>query len=165
MPRREGEGSALAAEARRLRDRLALVPHPEGGWYRETWRSTQTVGTPWGDRPAGTSILYLLAGGQVSRPHRLRMDEMWSFHAGTGLLLHLFRPGGEHAAHRLAPGAELQVTVPAGVWMGAETDGGWALVGCACAPGFTFDDLTFAEPAALLAGWPTAAAASRRLLG
>ena len=153
----------LPDDAGRLRDRLDLRPHPEGGWYRETWRSELVIATSWGQRPAGTSILYLLAAGQVSRPHRLRQDEVWFFQAGTGLLLHLFRDGGGHHVHRLAHDAALQIAVPAGVWMGAETDGGWALVGCACAPGFEFSDLTFADPAALRAGWPTAAAAGRLL--
>ena len=152
---------SLPAAARRLRDRLQLLPHPEGGWYRETWRAGLTVATPWGDRPAGTSILYLLAGGQVSKPHRLRQDEVWSFQAGTGLDLHLFAAGAVHTVHRLGPDAALQVVVPAGVWMGAKTDGGWALVGCACAPGFAFADLEFADLDTLLAGWPQAAAVSR----
>lgn len=151
--------------ALRLRDRLGLRPHPEGGWFRETWRSPRTVPTPWGARPAFTTILYLLASGQVSRPHRLRQDEVWSFQAGTGLDLHLFAAGGRHSVHRLGPGETLQVAVPAGVWMGAETGDRWALVGCACGPGFEPEDLTFAEPAALLAGWPAAAGAAGRLLG
>jgi uncharacterized protein len=155
----------LPDAARRLREQHALAPHPEGGWYRETHRSPLRVATPWGERPAGTSILYLLADRQVSRPHRLRQDEVWSFQAGTGLRLHLFLDGGEHAEHRLGPTGALQVAVPAGTWMGAETDGGWALVGCACAPGFEFDDLDFADGQRLRAGWPAAAAVCRRLLG
>ncbi|MDY0110635.1 MAG: cupin domain-containing protein [Candidatus Krumholzibacteria bacterium] len=154
----------LPEAARRLCDAHALMPHPEGGWFRETWRAGLTVPTPWGERPAGTSILYLLTGGQVSRPHRLRQDEIWLFQAGTGLLLHLFAPQGRHVVHRLGPEHTLQVAVPAGVWMGAETDGGWGLVGCACAPGFEFDDLTFAARADLLADWPAAAATIERLL-
>jgi uncharacterized protein len=155
----------LPDDARRLRDRLELRPHLEGGWYRETWRSECVVPTPWGDRPAGTSIFYLLAAGQISRPHRLRQDEVWLFQAGTGLRLHLFMDGGRYAVHRLGPGDMLHATVPAGVWMGAETDGGWALVHCVCVPGFEFSDLTFADPVILRAGWPAAEAAGRLLQG
>lgn len=155
----------LPDEARRLCERLAMRPHPEGGWFCETWRSELRVVTPWGERSAGTSILYLLAGSQVSRPHRLRQDELWSYQAGTGLELHLFQAQGEHVVHRLRPATVLPASVPAGVWMGAQTDGGWALVACTCAPGFEFADLTFADPAVLRAGWPHAVAAGCRLLG
>ncbi len=162
---REAHDSQSRRAIEQLRDRLGLAPHPEGGWYCETWRSGLTVETPWGERPAGTSILYLLAGRQVSRPHRLRQDEAWSFQAGTGLLLHLFHAGGAHEVHRLGPDAVYQMAVPAGVWMGAETDGGWALVSCFCAPGFEFEDLTFADPAELRVGWPAAGTVGRLLQG
>ncbi len=141
--------------ARALRDRLGLAPHPEGGWYRETWRAAHVVTTPWGTRPAGTSIVYMLAAGQVSRWHRLRQDEVWSFHDGAGLFLHQYAEGGRHEIHTLGPAASLQVTVPAGVWMGAEPAGAWAIVGCACAPGFEFGDLTFADPAMRLPSLPS----------
>ena len=64
-------------EAARLIDALELREHPEGGWYRETWRAAARVEGPAGERAAGTSILYLLAGGAVSRLHRLKGDEVW----------------------------------------------------------------------------------------
>lgn len=144
-----------------LIERLDLAAHPEGGWFRETWRSNLTVPTPFGDRPAGTSILYLLAAGQVSRMHRLNQDEVWHYHAGPGLDLHLFTEGYGH--RRLAHDEAAQMVVPAGAWMAAEVGRGWALVGCTCSPGFHFDDLEFAERHRLLASYPDHGAVIERL--
>jgi predicted cupin superfamily sugar epimerase len=148
--------------AHELVTRLDLQPHPEGGWFRETYRSPATVATPFGDRPAGTSILYLLDHHHVSRLHRLRQDEVWSFHAGAPLRLHTLGDGG-HREHRLGSDHALQDTVPAGAWMGAEPVGGWSLVGCACMPGFHFDDLEFADGRRLAAAWPDQAGLIGRL--
>ena len=149
--------------ARDLVARLDLQPHPEGGWFRETWRADATVATPFGDRPAGTSILYLLDHHDVSRLHRLRQDEVWSFHAGAPLRLHILHAECGHRERRLGPHDAPQATVPAGAWMGAEPDGGWSLVGCACMPGFHFDDLEFADAGRLAAAWPEHAALIGRL--
>ena len=80
---------SLPSAARELIDRHELQPHPEGGWYRETWRASQTVPSPFGERPAGTLILYLIGGEAISRLHRLRQDEIWCHHAGPGLTLHV----------------------------------------------------------------------------
>jgi predicted cupin superfamily sugar epimerase len=153
----------LPDAARRLIEQRGLERHPEGGWFRETRRAAGTVATPFGPRSRETAIEFLLAGGTVSRLHRLRQDEVWIHREGPGLDLHLFPPGGDHAAHRLAPGSS-PVTVPAGVWMGAEaTAGGWALVACVCRPGFAYEDLDFAAPQELIAGWPEHAALIARL--
>jgi predicted cupin superfamily sugar epimerase len=153
----------LPAAARRVIAEHGLVPHPEGGWYRETGRTTDTVATPSGRRPLETAIEFLLAEGQVSRLHRLRQDEVWTHLAGPGLDLHLLAPGHTAAVVWLEAGAEA-VTVPAGVWMGAEVRaGGWALVECVCRPGFDFADLEFAARADLLADWPGHSAAIHRL--
>jgi predicted cupin superfamily sugar epimerase len=138
---------------RALIARHALEPHPEGGWFRETFRDSQRVATPFGQRPRSTRILFLLADGQVSRLHRLRQDEVWQHEDGPGLDLHVFGRAGAVTTTRLAADRE-PVTVPAGRWMGAEASGGWALVSCTCKPGFAYDDLEFAAAAAVRAGWP-----------
>lgn len=144
----------LPAAAQHLIHRHQLAPHPEGGWFRETWRAAAKVATPFGERPAGTSILYLIAGAQQSALHRLNQDEVWSYHAGPGLDLHVIDDAGNHRAHRLAAAAAHQAVVPAGAWQGATAGAGWALVGCVCAPGFTFSDLVLARRDDLLERHP-----------
>ena len=144
---------------------LALQPHPEGGWFRETWRSDVTVATARGPRAAGTSIMYLLDAGAVSVLHRLAWDEVWHLHAGGPLRLHLLGAGG---ARTVVLGAEtaaprFQAVIPAGTWFGAEADPGWALVGCTMAPGFAWDDYELGRRADLLEACPEAADLIRRL--
>lgn len=124
-------------------ERLGLLPHPEGGWYRETWRGPDA-----GGRPIGTSIYYLIESRARSRWHRIDADEVWSWHAGSPLELSVFPEGG--AVHRsvlgmgLLEGERPQGVVPAGAWQSARAIGEWALVGCAVAPGFTFEGFELA---------------------
>lgn len=141
-----------------------LQPHPEGGWYRETWRSDLTLATPLGPRPAGTSILFLVGGAHVSRLHRLRQDEVWTHHVGPGLTLHRLAPDGTHDPVRLGQGHALQAVVPGGWWQGAEAAGGWALVGCVCTPGFSFEDLELGDAGSLLPFFSQHADLVRRLI-
>jgi predicted cupin superfamily sugar epimerase len=141
-------------------DTLGLEPHPEGGWYRETWRAGQTVTAPAGVRPAATSIYFLLAGGAISRLHRLRQEELWCYQAGPGITLHVLEPHptdpavADHRQHHVGPGGALQVVVPAGAWLGAESGDRWGLVACICAPGFDFADLEFGDHSELTGRWP-----------
>jgi predicted cupin superfamily sugar epimerase len=114
--------------------RLALAPHPEGGWYRETYRAATVVESARGPRSASTAILYLLPGGVRSRWHRVASDELWHLYDGAPLRLHL-RDGG-----RLLSTREPQALVPAGAWQAAESTGDWSLCGCTVAPGFDFSD-------------------------
>jgi predicted cupin superfamily sugar epimerase len=157
-----------AAEVRR---RLGLSPLVfEGGSFRETWRAAERV--PAAALPArygaaralGTAILYLLESGEVSAMHRLRSDETWHFYRGDAVELLQLDPDG--AAHVVVMGGDLsagehaQHTVPRGAWHGARVipGGAWALLGTTVAPGFEPDDFEAGERAALLAGWPRAAA-------
>jgi predicted cupin superfamily sugar epimerase len=144
---------------------LGLAPHPEGGWFRETWRADTLVETPRGPRPAGTSILYLLEGGAASRLHRLAWDEVWHLHAGGPLRLHLLGCESPRIVTLSADGGAplYQATVPAGTWFGAEADGGWALAGCTMAPGFDFADFELGRRDQLLAAHPAAAGIVQRL--
>ena len=126
--------------------RLGLEPHPEGGWYRETWRVPGTVTTPYGDRSPATCIAFLLQPGESSRWHRVRSGEMWLWQAGGPLLLRL---GGtadapqEAAVVELGPGD--QHLVQPGEWQAAEPGRDQAvLVACVVSPGFDFDDLQMA---------------------
>ena len=112
---------------------LALMPHPEGGWYRQTFRDT--AGRE--GRGASTAIYFLLEAGQESRWHRVDAAEVWHHYAGAPLLLTI---GAE--AHRLGPdlaaGERPQAVVPVGEWQKARSLGDWTLVGCTVAPGFEF---------------------------
>lgn len=146
---------------------LDLSPHPEGGFYRETFRSPAAVLGPGGStRAACTQILFLLPGGVFSAWHRVTSDEIWQHHEGGPLHLHLLGENGHQrltlgrATDRLLPSA----VVPAGVWQAAEpaTDAG-VLCGCTVAPGFDFEDFEMAHVEALAAAFPDFAQVVRRL--
>ncbi|HXP89851.1 MAG TPA: cupin domain-containing protein [Fibrobacteria bacterium] len=149
-------------------ERLGLKPHPEGGWYRETHRSHQIVESPrHGERSAFTSILFLLEPPQVSRIHRIDAEELWNWHAGSPLKIHVFGENGERETRGLGPrpGDCFQTVVPANHWFGAELedDHGWALVGCVVAPGFEFPLFQFGDRRRLLGEYPLHAETILRL--
>jgi predicted cupin superfamily sugar epimerase len=131
-----------------LAEQLDLRPHPEGGWYRETYRCARTV-TPdgyAGERSTATAIYFLLQPGEESAWHVVRSDELWFWHAGGPLTLRLGGAGdrpGEETAITLGVGAgqQPQALVPAGVWQAATpATGEYALVSCVVSPGFDFAD-------------------------
>jgi hypothetical protein len=152
--------------ARALIERLHLQPHPEGGWFRETYRAAEGIAAAalpprfGGDRSVSTAIYFLLEAGQCSHLHRIRSDEVWHFYAGDPLIVVEIDPAGRLKTTRLggdlAAGEVYQHVVPAGVWFGAAPaeNGRFALVGCTVAPGFDFADFELAERAALLAEYP-----------
>lgn len=127
--------------------KLDLRPHPEGGWYRETWRAPAFEG----ERGAGTGILYLLAAGERSHWHRVDAAEMWIFQAGSPLLLHTSWGEGRTTARLgadiLAGDAPQHVVAPH-QWQAAEPAGPWALVACVVIPAFDFAGFEMAPP-----GW------------
>jgi predicted cupin superfamily sugar epimerase len=136
---------------------LDLAPHPEGGWYRETWRSDLTVGQPalppdyTGPRSAGTAILFLLMPGQQSAWHTVRSAELWLFHRGSPLLLDVGATRDAAATHVLGSdigaGEGPQFVVPPGHWQRATPrDGEPTLVSCVVVPGFDFADFALGAP-------------------
>jgi predicted cupin superfamily sugar epimerase len=132
-----------ALKAEDVREALDLAAHPEGGWYRETWRD---VPADPAQRGAGTAILFLLAAGEESAWHRVDAAEIWLWHAGAALALRM----GEMAAPELVrlgprPGETLQAVVPVGVWQAARSTGDWSLVSCVVAPAFSFDGFELAK--------------------
>lgn len=136
-------------DPRALIDALHLEPHPEGGWYRETWRAE----APAGERAAATAILFLLEAGQRSHWHKVDATELWLFHAGSALqLLTADADDGPIGEARLGPdvlaGEQPQARIAPGQWQAAEADRGWALVSCIVSPGFEFSGFTLAPP-----GW------------
>lgn len=125
---------------------LGLQPHPEGGHYKETFRSAVRDD----GRAACTTIHYLLKRGESSHWHRVDADEVWCFHAGQPLELRI--SDGESIRTHVLSGDALthspQVVVPAGQWQAAKPTGDFALVSCVVAPGFEFSGFEMAEP-----GW------------
>jgi len=160
----------------RLIDELALVPHPEGGFYRETYRDPVRIkrATDGAERSASTAIYYLLCNEAYSAWHRIQSDEGWHFYAGDVLNVYVLAPDGALVTHRLGnplcqPGTVFQAVVPAGCWFAAErTSGaaGYALAGCTVAPGFEFGEFELAdraEVARLASSHPAHAALMTRL--
>ncbi|MBS1186530.1 MAG: hypothetical protein H6R04_548 [Burkholderiaceae bacterium] len=133
--------------ARQLIESLQLSPHPEGGWYRELYRSASQVETPRGTRSALTKIYYLLEPGQFSRWHVIESDEIWHFYAGGTLELFAYDPATQqHARHLLGnalDGKDSVAVIKAGDWQAARVIEGFALVGCSVAPGFEFSEFRF----------------------
>ncbi|MEM9796487.1 MAG: cupin domain-containing protein [Pseudomonadota bacterium] len=125
---------------------LQLSPHPEGGWYRQTWVSETVVD----GRATGTAILFLLKAGERSHWHRVDADEIWLWHSGAPLTLSLAATAqGPVDDHLLGPDlAQMspQVVVPAHHWQAARSTGDWTLVSCTVSPGFRFEGFELAPP-------------------
>jgi uncharacterized protein len=145
-------------------ERLALVRHPEGGWYRETYRSTEAVARAHlparfdGDRSFSTAIYYLLESGDFSALHRIRQDEVWHHYDGSSLTLHLVSPEGHYSTLGLGRGPEQapQAVTPAGWFFAATVDeaDSFTLAGCTVAPGFDFADFELPSRAELCGRFP-----------
>ncbi len=138
--------------AKALIEKLALAPHPEGGWFRETWRAAAAEG----ERPAATAIYFLLESHQHSHWHKVDATETWLWHAGDPLLLSLSATdAGPVAEVRLGPevlgGDTPQHVIPPHQWQAAAPlpgEHGYTLVSCVVSPAFEFDGFTLAPP-----GW------------
>ena len=132
-------------DAASLIQALDLQPHPEGGWYRETWRADTEVD----GRATATAILFLLERSQRSHWHTVDATELWLFHTGSALRLDTAASGaGPIVTTRLgsdtAAGEQPQIRIAPGEWQSAEADRGWALVSCVVSPGFEFSGFTLA---------------------
>lgn len=123
---------------------LNLAPHPEGGFYRQTWVAENQ------GRPVGTCIYFLLKAGEASHWHKVDATEIWLFHAGAPLILSLSATDeGPATDHLLTPDLSLgapQIIVPENHWQAARTTGDYTLVSCTVAPGFDFAGFTLAPP-------------------
>jgi len=154
-------------DARRLIETLGLAPHPEGGFYRETFRDGLQVAP---GRAASTAIYFLLEAGRASAWHRIDAAEIWLFHGGAPLLLSLSADGRTTTDQRLGSdilaGERPQAVVPAHCWQAARTLGAWTLVSCVVAPGFDFAKFELAPGDFALGDFaPPAADASPRASG
>jgi predicted cupin superfamily sugar epimerase len=143
--RRDPHGKIVEFRARPpIAEALDLMPHPEGGWFRETWRTSQRLQAHGGERSTATGIYFLLGPGEESMWHSVRSDELWLWHLGGPLTLRLGgtgdRPGDERTltlGPDLGQGQEPQGLVPAGEWQAARPAAGReVLVSCVVSPGF-----------------------------
>jgi hypothetical protein len=156
----------VTKDAKSWIEKLRLKPHPEGGYYRETYRSELVVAKSVlppafsGDRALATAIYFLLEGGDLSAFHRLHSDEMWHFYAGGTLIVSQIDERGEYSEILLGSDAEagevFQAVVKAGCWFGARVKDpkSFVLVGCTVSPGFDFDDFELGRRAELVRLYP-----------
>jgi predicted cupin superfamily sugar epimerase len=132
-------------------DHLNLLPHPEGGYYKEVFRSKQQVLRLGAAelKQACTSIYYLLEGADYSGFHRIASDELWYFHKGEPLLIHMVDENGVYSSVELSDTTSgvLSTVVEAGLWFASEipSRNGFTLVSCAVAPGFEFSEFEMAR--------------------
>jgi uncharacterized protein len=144
---------------------LQLAKHPEGGFYKETYRASEKIPAKSlptrfsGDRNFSTSIYFLLRSQDRSMFHKIKSDELWHYHAGSGLTIYILDKG-ELITRMLGPdlqkGESLHVVIPANVWFGAKVEqpNSYTLSGCTVAPGFDFADFELADQNQLLFQFP-----------
>ena len=147
-------------------ERLQLEAHPEGGYFRQTYRSDVVIAREalplgfTGGRAASTAIYFLLEGKNCSAFHRLRSDEVWHFYVGAPLVVDVIAPSGTHSSillgNDLEEGQVPQAVVPAGCWFASHVADwkSFAVVGCTVAPGFDFEDFEMGKRAELVATYP-----------
>jgi predicted cupin superfamily sugar epimerase len=147
-------------------NKLGLEKHPEGGWFKEVYRSSEEVAKEHlperfsGSRHHSTSIYFLLTSDTFSAFHRIKSDELWHFYDGSSVTIYMIDKAGNFSEISLGKDIEngelLQYAVPHGVWFGAKVNkpDTFTLVGCTVAPGFHFDDFELAERIYLLEKFP-----------
>jgi len=146
---------------------LDLEPHAEGGYFKQSFRSSGELANQ--SRVLYTSIYFLLRGGEVSHFHRLQSDELWYFHAGQSLSVHMILENGEYEEVRLGlnieEGEVPQIAVPKNTIFGSSvlTEGGFALVGCMVSPGFEYQDFELFTQKQLLEDYPQHEAIIKKL--
>ncbi len=156
-------------------EKLELMPHPEGGYFSEVYRSNEMIaqaalpGRYHRAHSFSTSIYFLIPGDSFSALHRLRSDEIWHFYYGAPLTLTMIWPDGKLEQKELGPeldkGQQFQIVIPHGVWFGGRPKqaGGYTLIGCTVAPGFEYEDFELAKRQDLLARFPEHADIIREL--
>lgn len=152
-------------EVKKLIDRFNLQPHPEGGYYASTYRSTLEIPKEalpkgfGGVRPVSSAIYFLLEKNNFSAFHRIQSDECWHFYEGDSLGLHCLSPTGIYRFIKLGRGPQClyQYVVPAGDWFAAEPmpESSYSFVGCTVSPGFDFEEWELAKRSQLLQAFPS----------
>jgi predicted cupin superfamily sugar epimerase len=133
-------------------EHLGLSPHPEGGYYRVTYKSELMIA----NRSASTAIYFLLHGRDFSAFHRIASDELWHFYAGSALVVYVIDPDGSYSELHLGNDGVFQGVVRAGCWFASRLKdaASFALVGCTVAPGFDFADFELAARSELVHAYP-----------
>lgn len=149
-----------------LVNKLNLLPHPEGGFYKEVYRSNNLISKELlsnqfsGDRSYCTSIYFLLTSDNFSAFHRIKQDEIWNFYSGSPLYVHVINKQGEYTCHEIGMDPENnlfpQLVVPAGAWFASsvKNKNDFSFVGCTVAPGFDFEDFELANRDDLINQFP-----------
>ncbi len=151
--------------ASELIENLKLVRHPEGGYFRELYRSDESIsqgdlpGRYTGDRSFSTAIYFMLTHEDVSKFHRIKSDELWHFYAGDPLDVYLINENGLLEIRKLginfSANESPQIIIPKNHWFGAKTTGdSYSLLGCTVAPGFDFEDFELAKREELIREFP-----------
>ena len=157
-------------------DKLKLKKHPEGGFFRESYKSVEKIDGNalsekfTGQRPLSTAVYFLLMGNQFSQFHRLKSDELWHFYYASSLTIHIIDQTGNYAKICLGSdyekGEVFQATIKKGVWFGATVDNiqSFSLVGCTVSPGFDFKDFELAHEKNMLEKYPQHALIIKKLI-
>jgi predicted cupin superfamily sugar epimerase len=151
-------------------EKLGLQPHPEGGYFKETYRSAEqySAGLPSryeGARSFGTAIYFMLTSGSPSHFHRLKSDELWFFHEGSPLCVYMLLKDGTYKSITLGTDQQWQAIIPEGCWFAAEVihEDSFSLISCTVSPGFDFRDFEMAKAEDLEAKYPSQKELIRRL--
>lgn len=141
-----------------------LLPHPEGGYFKETYRSIELISLTslparfLGKRCFSTAIYFLLIRDSFSAFHKIQSDECWHFYTGDAVDIHVLHSNGIYELIKLGndniKGEQFQAIVPAGAWFASRTTGAYSLVGCTVSPGFDFDDFVLAKADELIHLFP-----------
>jgi predicted cupin superfamily sugar epimerase len=131
-----------------------MNPHPEGGYFVETYRSPLKIQTEFGERSASTAIYFLITEENISHFHRLRSDEGWHFHLGAPLKILEITSDGRLIETLLGGNDQLQYIVPAGHWFASTSLGEYSFVSCTVSPGFDFEDFEMAKKQDLFEKFP-----------
>lgn len=157
----------MAVTAKYWIEKLNLLKHPEGGYYRETYRSDILINSGslpknyQGQRNVCTAIYYLLSEAEFSAFHRLKSDEIFHFYSGSPLLVHLINEQGKYFCQKVGTQGEendiLQLIIPCGWWFASEVSepNSYSLIGCTVSPGFDFNDFELASREQLIQMYPS----------
>ena len=156
----------MKLNSKEIIDYLNLTPHPEGGYFKETYRSKQSIinSELWegakGSRNYSTGIYFMLENQQFSAFHKIRQDEMWHFYMGASILIHMINKEGEYKlitiGNKINKGEFFQYVIPANTWFASELKDkkGFSLCGCTVSPGFDFNDFEMPSRKFLIEKFP-----------
>lgn len=145
----------MICTAKEIIEKLKLIPHEEGGHYREVYKSKETASGDYLGKSAASHIYYLLEKGETSLFHKIPQDEIWQYAGGGDLTIHIISPEGEYYTLKVSSPLEAIQIVPGGSWFAEEvTKGDWMLSGCIVVPAFDYELFELAKRDELIAEYP-----------